>query len=82
MKGRVEMITTANIFGMLKNLFPYWIKTCGGGRGPAHIYYFRDGVSEGQYLHVLEQEVHDMKDFIAKSFGDAAVADVSFYLAT
>ena len=26
--------------------------------------YFRDGVSEGQYQHVIEQEVQDMKALI------------------
>lgn len=55
------MITTANITGMVLPLVGYWIKNVNGGAVPPHIYYFRDGVSEGQYQHVLQQEVADMK---------------------
>jgi eukaryotic translation initiation factor 2C len=32
-----------------------------GGRCPSRVVYYRDGVSEAQYKHVLEQEVADMK---------------------
>ena len=45
--------------------------------GPAHIYYFRDGVSEGQYAHVLNQEVEDMKKSLADTFGADSAAGVS-----
>ena len=62
------MITTANIKSMMLPLFDHWIKTVGGGQGPRHIYYFRDGVSEGQYAHVLEQEVNDMKKAIKEIY--------------
>lgn len=58
---RVEMITTANIKGMVLPLVGNWIKNVNNGSPPQHIYYFRDGVSEGQYQHVLQQEVADMK---------------------
>lgn len=30
--------------------------------------YFRDGVSEGQYFHVLSQEVRDIKDALKEAF--------------
>jgi len=58
---RVEMITTDNINSMLKPLISTWSRTIGGGKMPSRIMYFRDGVSEGQYQHVLQQEVQDMK---------------------
>jgi eukaryotic translation initiation factor 2C len=61
---RVEMITTENINNMLKPLLQTWTGTVGGGKFPQVIMYFRDGVSEGQYSHVLEQEVADMKRLI------------------
>jgi eukaryotic translation initiation factor 2C len=61
---RVEMITTDNINSMMKPLLQHWVQNVGGGKFPSRILYFRDGVSEGQYQHVLQQEVHDMKALI------------------
>ncbi|KAK8222085.1 Protein argonaute [Zalaria obscura] len=58
---RVEMITTRNITKLLKPLIQQWVGSVGGGRFPGRIFYFRDGVSEGQYRHVLDQEVADIK---------------------
>ncbi|EMC99960.1 hypothetical protein BAUCODRAFT_64185 [Baudoinia panamericana UAMH 10762] len=58
---RVEMITTDNINSMMKPMLQAWVQNVGGGKFPSRIIYFRDGVSEGQYQHVLQQEVHDMK---------------------
>jgi eukaryotic translation initiation factor 2C len=69
---RVEMITTQNIKSMMIPLFDQWIARVGGGKGPQHIYYFRDGVSEGQYLHVLEQEVKEMKKALVEKYGAPA----------
>lgn len=58
---RVEMIATRNIEDMLKPLIQNWQENVGGGRLPENIYYFRDGVSEGQYQNLLNQEVGDIK---------------------
>jgi eukaryotic translation initiation factor 2C len=58
---RTEMISSWNIFDMLEPVFREWMSTVGGGVFPKHLIYFRDGVSEGQYQHVLQQEVRDMK---------------------
>ncbi|RDW67854.1 eukaryotic translation initiation factor-like protein 2C 2 [Coleophoma cylindrospora] len=69
---RVEMITEGNINSMMMPLFHKWIQHVGGGKGPQHIYYFRDGVSEGQYSHVLEQEVTHMKKAIEAKYGQNA----------
>ena len=58
---RVEMITTANMLEMLTPIFREWMSTIGGGKLPQHIIYMRDGVSEGQHLKLLEQEVTDIR---------------------
>lgn len=67
------MITTANIRSMMMPLFEHWVKTVGQGKPPGHIYYFRDGVSEGQFEHVLQQEVYDMKNAIKDKYPAAVV---------
>lgn len=59
--SRVEMITGTNINEMLRPLVDWWIKNVGGGQLPKHVYYFRDGVSEAQYIPTLKYEVADMK---------------------
>ncbi|KAF4636136.1 hypothetical protein G7Y89_g1931 [Cudoniella acicularis] len=71
---RTEMITQNNIDNMLVPLFRQWVSKVGKGTGPQHIYYFRDGVSEGQFDHVLNQEVQHMKDALIKAFGEPAKA--------
>ena len=58
---RLEMITPDNIDAMFRPLADYWMKNVGGGRLPKHLYYFRDGISEGQYLPLLKQEVADIR---------------------
>jgi eukaryotic translation initiation factor 2C len=55
------MITTHNINTHFKRQAQYWIQNTGKGQAPKRILYIRDGVSEGQYQQVLEQEVKDMK---------------------
>lgn len=59
--SRVEMITGTNISAMLRPLVDWWIKNVGAGHSPKHVYYFRDGVSEAQYINTLTYEVADMK---------------------
>ncbi|KAE9369735.1 Piwi-domain-containing protein [Stipitochalara longipes BDJ] len=66
---RVEMITPGNIRSMMIPLFEQWVAKVGGGRGPQHIYYFRDGVSEGQYSHVLNNELSQMKEALVEKYG-------------
>ncbi|KAL3426357.1 eukaryotic translation initiation factor 2c [Phlyctema vagabunda] len=74
---RVEMITEGNLRSMLIPLFNNWMNTVakealGAIRGPSQIFYFRDGVSEGQYQHVLDQEVKNMKKILIESYGARA----------
>ena len=57
---RVEIITTENINKLLGKMIYKWIGQF-GGQLPKRILFIRDGVSEGRYEHVLDQEVKDMK---------------------
>jgi eukaryotic translation initiation factor 2C len=58
---RVEMISESNWTNCLKPLVSQWQSNIGGGRLPTQVYYFRDGVSEGQFIHVMQQEVPHIK---------------------
>jgi len=62
--SRVEVITKENIDKMLKPLVKKWLTSVGQGRFPEHVMYFRDGVSEGQYAHILHQEVKALRDLL------------------
>ena len=72
---RVEMITTDNVETMIKPLLHEWCSTINQGRLPQHVYYFRDGVSEGQYQHVLQQEVRDIKRIFTNVNPSAVVSN-------
>ncbi|KAG9232999.1 Piwi domain-containing protein [Amylocarpus encephaloides] len=71
---RVEMLTPGNIQSGFVYLFEAWCQK--HNTAPAHIYYFRDGVSEGQYAHVLEQEVKGMNDALLEKFGAAKIGKI------
>lgn len=58
---RVEMVNSDIINNELKLMVQHWMQAVGQGKLPAVVFYLRDGVSEGQYAHVLQQEVADMK---------------------
>lgn len=63
---RVEMISKANCKSMF---IPLWVEWCNMMKGPPqHIYYFRDGVSEGQFTHVLNQEVADFRGALQEQY--------------
>lgn len=70
---RVEIISQANMINILTPLTKKWIGDVGGNNLPKQIYYMRDGVSEGQFAHVMQQEVmfirKVMNDITGKPWG-------------
>jgi eukaryotic translation initiation factor 2C len=62
---RVEMISESNWNYCLKPLCEQWLSNVGGGKLPTQVYYFRDGVSEGQYIQVLNEEVVHIKSVLS-----------------
>ena len=55
------MVAPWNIYDILQPLYRKWMSDVNGGKMPQHIIYIRDGVSEGQYQHVLQQELRDIR---------------------
>src|ERR1043165_5234175 len=51
--GRTEII--ADLANMVKELLKTFYQTC--GRKPDRVLFYRDGVSEGQFAHVLKEEI-------------------------
>ncbi|KAI9147761.1 Protein argonaute [Paramyrothecium foliicola] len=64
---RVEMLTPKNIHFMFGQLVQQWKAGHGGSQFPAHVIYLRDGVSEGQFAHVLAEEVSQMKSYLRQA---------------
>ncbi|KAI5239632.1 Piwi-domain-containing protein [Aureobasidium subglaciale] len=64
---RVEMITDENIEKHIMSLVKNgWSAKVGQGKAPTTVVYFRDGVSEGQFAQVIDQEVAAMKGAFLK----------------
>ena len=69
---RKELITQRNMIEMVQPLVQRWMENVGQGSLPKHVYYFRDGVSEGQYAAVIEHELVNLKKaFQTKTQGQA-----------
>ena len=58
---RKELITQRNMIELVQPLIQRWLEEVGKGALPKHVYYFRDGVSEGQYAAVIEHELVNLK---------------------
>ncbi len=56
---RVELVRNTTIHKLFPRLLSHWIGKL--GIAPKHVYYFRDGVSEGQFQDVIDQEVKELK---------------------
>ncbi|KAK3689869.1 Piwi domain-containing protein [Podospora appendiculata] len=61
---RTEILTPVNTESMLKPLVMKWKDQF--QILPDHIIYFRDGVSEGQFSHVIEYELSEMRNVFMK----------------
>lgn len=79
--SRVEMIDEDNMKNMLTPLVDEWTKTVGHGRRPQCVYYFRDGVSTGQFAQVLEKEVPVIKEVICRGSGEKTVPKITVVIA-
>ncbi|KAI1771467.1 Piwi-domain-containing protein [Hypoxylon cercidicola] len=61
---RKEILQEETMFSMLPKLLAHWCVV--NKSSPAHVYYIRDGVSEGQFHHVLKDELDYMKAAFTK----------------
>lgn len=62
---RVEILTPENVHEMLEPLLREWVIR-NKVTGPDNIFYFRDGVSEGQFAHVIDFELAEMRKVFQK----------------
>jgi len=64
---RVEILEPRAIEKMLTPMVKSWIAI--NKRAPEHLFYFRDGVSAGQFTHVLDFEVKEIKKIFQQETG-------------
>ncbi|KAL2135155.1 hypothetical protein VTI74DRAFT_9586 [Chaetomium olivicolor] len=63
----VEIVQPCNMHAMLGPLVVKWRKR--NNVAPVHVFYIRDGVSEGQFAQVMEWEVDEMKKVFKEAIG-------------
>jgi len=59
-KGRCSVEVIKELDTMVADLLKLFARTC-GGRLPNKLIFYRDGVDEGQYQKVLDNEVNKIK---------------------
>jgi eukaryotic translation initiation factor 2C len=62
-----EILGETNIAGLLPEYLKAW--TVKMKCSPRHVFYLRDGVSEGQFTHVMEREFTVLKETFRKTLG-------------
>ncbi|RYO84000.1 hypothetical protein DL766_001866 [Monosporascus sp. MC13-8B] len=56
---RTEILLPKTTHVLFPKLLAYWCKI--NNTSPRHVYYFRDGVSDGQFQYVIDEEVKALK---------------------
>lgn len=59
---RVEVLSKSLINKIFPDMVKRWCQS--NGTAPSHVFYFRDGCSEGEFHHVLEQEIDEVRKVI------------------
>ncbi|EGX96643.1 eukaryotic translation initiation factor 2C 2 [Cordyceps militaris CM01] len=77
---RTEMLTPSNINFMFSQLSEQW--KANHGVFPKHIIYFRDGVSEGQFAQVIEQEINEIKRYLGRAAPNQPMPQFTVIVAT
>ncbi|OAQ99960.1 hypothetical protein LLEC1_05719 [Akanthomyces lecanii] len=77
---RTEMLTPSNVNFMFGQLSAQW--RLNHNVVPKHIIYFRDGVSEGQFAHVIEQEIKEIKGFLTRAMPNHPLPQFTVIVAT
>ncbi|KAL1899214.1 Protein argonaute [Sporothrix stenoceras] len=65
---RQEIVNSVRMTSIFENALHKWCQTL-NCKMPAHVFYFRDGVSEGQFQQVMDFEVAHMKAIFQKRCG-------------
>jgi eukaryotic translation initiation factor 2C len=78
---RVEMLTAPNVHFMFGQLSKFWMAGHTNAF-PKHIIYFRDGVAEGMFAQVLDQEIREIKNFLREKAPAAPLPKFTVIVAT
>ncbi|CAF3230385.1 unnamed protein product [Rotaria socialis] len=76
-KGRCSVEIIKELDRMVADLLQVFARTC-GGRLPNKIVFYRDGVDEGQYQKVLDNEVNKIKNACRIVYGDRPLPKLTF----
>ena len=56
---RAEIVRESKMNALLTRLLGHWVST--HGTPPKHVYFFRDGVSEGEFQDIIDEELKALK---------------------